>query len=341
MYHTDEHFKLFISNLEKAIDCYQGENDLAAQKDQVERLVALEIEWRKALIRHHWGKFAYVDFLGLIMDKKRNILMARPYFRERNETFQAEISDTIRNRNHRVLYRYHVNYNFIQFVMESRQWDKVRSGRKLVRLYKEIRDLRNELVERNMPLAISEARLFWGKTPRSHLTFMDLVQTSSDGLVSAVDKFCLPYSSVFRAVIIGRIRGNLIEAYSETYLHFYPADKRRLYRAHKAIGKLREATVDFEAVARQVNQDSPDEVVSTAEVMSLVSAAAVVSANALPLHQDEEEAPVNPIDRYPTRVDQSPDIMYEEAQAKQAVRESIQGLTIFEQKLLKLKGMEL
>lgn len=337
-YHTDEHFRQFISNLERAIDCYDGENDIAAQKEQVERLVELESEWRRALVKHRWGKYSYKDFLSLILDKKRNILMARPYFRERNETFQAEISDVIRNRQYRTLYRYHVNYNFIQFVMQSRKW---RKGGELYKLYTKIRAVRKELVERNMPLAISEARLFWGKTPRSHLAYMDLVQLSADGLVSAVDKFCLPYSRVFRAVIIGRIRGNLIEAYSETYLHFYPADKRRLYRAHKAIGRMRETGADFQEIADSVNINSPDDHVTAAEVMSLVTAAAVVSANALPLHEDDEEPPVNPIDRYPTSETKNPDILYEESQARSAVGVAISELTVFEQKLLKLKGVEL
>lgn len=337
-YHTDEHFRQFIGSLERAIDCYEGENDLAAQKGQVERLNALEIEWRRAVVRHRWGKFAYKDFLKLILDEKRNILMARPYFRERNQTFQEEISDVIRNREYRKLYQYHANYNFIQFVMESRKWHP---NGKVAKTYAKIKALRNELVERNMPLAISEARLFWGKTPRSHLTYMDLVQLSADGLVSAIDKFCLPYSRVFRAVIIGRIRGNLIEAYSETYLHFYPADKRRLYRAHKAIGRMREQGHDYQEIANSVNRDSPDDHVTASEVMSLVTAAAVVSANALPLHEDEDEAPVNPIDRYPVQAAQNPDIMYEEHQARETVRQAIEELSVLEQKVLRLKGVEL
>jgi DNA-directed RNA polymerase specialized sigma subunit len=342
MYHNDEHFRLFISNLELAIDRYEGENDTESQKAQIEKLVGLEKDFRKALVRHQWGSFSYKDFLGLILDKKRNILMARPYFRERNEIFQAEISDIIRTRNYRAMYRYHVNFNFIEFVMKSRQWHKVRSGRKLVRIYKEIKAIRRELVERNMPLAISEARLFYSKTPKAHLAYMDMVQIASDGLVSAVDKFVLPYSTVFRAVIIGRIRGNLIESYSETYLHFYPGDKRRIYRAHKAIGQLKDGGhIDYDAVVRIVNLDEEKTLVSTGELINLLSAASVVSANALPLIQEEDDPPVNPIDRYADLNETRPDILLEEEQARDAVSSSIARLTVFERKLFKLKGIDL
>jgi DNA-directed RNA polymerase specialized sigma subunit len=195
-----------------------------------------------------------------------------------------------------------------------------------------------------MPLAISEARLFYGKTPKSHLSYMDMVQIAADGLVSAVDKFCLPYSTVFRAVIIGRIRGNLIEAYSETYLHFYPGDKRRIYRAHKAIGKLRDGgPIDYGHVVSEVNKDDFKDQVEVGELVNLLSAASVVSANALPLHEDtdDSEAPVNPIDRYPTAASAQSDVLYEEAQATNAVKGAIVGLTLFDQKLLRLKGVEL
>jgi hypothetical protein len=111
------------------------------------------------------------------------------------------------------------------------------------------------LIEMNAPLAIAQATKFFKKTPKSHMTRMDLIQVAMEGLASGVDKYVCPYrNKSYRQVLIGRIKGNLIEAYSETMIHFYPSDKRKLYNANKAMREFSvEQQVDFKGLAKRIN----------------------------------------------------------------------------------------
>ena len=212
---TCEHFQTFAKTLKRdnaaKYEDVSNEDLLLFQKDQVEKLVALEKEFREALIECRWGEETYKRFVEHICEERRNILDARPFFRERQTMFTAEISGALKNRDHKSLYKHHINWQFVVFVLNSRKWKKTS---KVYKLSQEIKAMRTELVEMNLPLAISRARIFWSRTPKSHLTHMDLVQISCEGLMSGIDKFCLPFSEAFRAVCIGRITGNMIASYS-------------------------------------------------------------------------------------------------------------------------------
>jgi hypothetical protein len=131
--------------------------------------------------------------------------------------------------------------------------DRGRKKKELARLAKQIWESREKLVERNMPLAINRAKMFWGKVPKADRELMDFVQLAAEGLISAVDKFVLPYRTVFRSVIIGRVTGNMTEASSDTLMHFYPSDKRILYKANLIIH--RHHIDDLDRVAEIINQD--------------------------------------------------------------------------------------
>jgi hypothetical protein len=210
-YH-DDHFKRFTVWLEREIAKY-GVTDgdyYDRQKAQFDKLVALETEFRKTLIEHSKGAATYRAFINLICEEKRNILSARPYFRERQSMFTKYIAKALKKRNEKSLYRFRFNYQFVLFVVNSRKWG-ARSP--ITRLAEEIKQIRTEIVEMNMPLAISRARIFWSRTPKSHLTLMDLIQISSEGLMSGIDKFVPPFNRVFRSVAIGRMTGNFIEHY--------------------------------------------------------------------------------------------------------------------------------
>lgn len=345
---ADPHFKMFAGQLERAIEKYGGVDEIVLverQKRQVETLVALERKFRKALIRHHWGPSVYRSFIKMITEERGNILAARPYFRERQDVFTAKISKALRDRKEKKLYPFAINYQFVRFVMESRNWKGTNVGSKIVKLANQISDLRTEIVEMNMPLAISRARIFWSRTPRSHLSYMDLVQISCEGLMSAVDKFVLPYSKVFRSVAIGRIVGNFIESYSETLVHFYPQDKRKIYRANKSLSKIapeRGDAIDFDRLADEVNRDvESHQKTDSVELSHLVAAASHISSD-IP----EPEIPVNAgmttsIDKYAADVLTQPDTRLENAQAHSRIRDACSNLSMLEQKILRMKGIEL
>jgi DNA-directed RNA polymerase specialized sigma subunit len=212
---STEHFQHFAASLEMATDKYgndglSGKDFLALQKKQIDRLISLEKKFRAALVSHRFGESTYKAFVSLICDQKRNILVARPYFRERQPVFTNRISVALKARDIKAMEKFHFNYQFVCFVMGTRKWGKNSDIHKLA---SEITSVRSEIVEMNLPLAISRARIFYSRTPKAQLSFMDLVQICSEGLMSAIDKFVPPFSKVFRSVIIGRATGYMIENY--------------------------------------------------------------------------------------------------------------------------------
>ena len=210
----DNHFRDFAKVLEGAIAEYGAlteETLLERQCHQMEKLAALEDEFRLTLVGSRYGDEIYKAFISFVCDEKKNILYARPFFRERQVVFTTQIGGALKTRSVECLQKFHINYQFVSFVLAQRRWLK-RS--KVVRLASQISELRNALAIINMPLAISRARIFWSRTPKSQLSYMDLVQICSIGLLSAIDKFVLPFSRVFRSVIIGRCVGDMIESYS-------------------------------------------------------------------------------------------------------------------------------
>lgn len=185
----------------------------ARQKEQFERLWGLEEEFRRRLIAHRWGQGTYQKFLHYITEERRNILAARPFFRERQTMFTKRISRALRKGNVLDLYRFRFNFGFMAFALKAYPWAGPGGSSRIVEIGKELWDLRRQIVEENLPLSINRARIFYGRTPKSHLSLMDEVQASANGMLSAVDKMCPPFTRVFRGVAIGRMVGNMIEDY--------------------------------------------------------------------------------------------------------------------------------
>ncbi len=349
----NEHFKHFAVTLEQHIAKYGKIEDwYKHQKNQVESLILLEKRWRNVVVRHQFGPGAYRKFVKFIAEEKRNILAARPYFRERQEVFAKHISKALKKGpdGAKNLYRFAINYQFILFVMKQRKnWSK-----RILKLAEEIRVLRQAIVEMNMPLAINRARVFYSRTPHSHLSYMDLIQIAAEGLMSGIDKYSPAKrgveAKVFRSTAMGRMGGNFIEEYSETLVHFYPIDKRKIYRGNKLIGKY-STGVDWEKLAKDVNtavkkegeelpevpEDTGHNTTAT-EINDLMAAASTVSADSsLPT---DPEAP-EPITRFAAPESVRPDVQFESSEVNKAMAMAEKKLTVWEKKLLRLKGVRI
>ncbi|CAB4127249.1 SigBFG, RNA polymerase sigma-70 factor, sigma-B/F/G subfamily [uncultured Caudovirales phage] len=346
--YSDDHFRGFTHSLERAIGKYEhlkGDAWTAKQKEQVEALVGYETAFRETLLAHPDCDKAYHEFIRHIKEEKRNILSAHPYFRERAERFSNELAEAIRNDRPSALYPFHFNYLFVKLILARQDW----SGTELPALAAKMRKMRNELVILNMPLAINRTRIFWNRTQRSHMEFMDFVQIAAQGLLAAIDKFCLPYTTVFRSVAIGRMVGNFIENYSETMLHFFPADKRKIYRANKALNRMDRSHIDWDKLVGTINHEAePAFITDKDEIASLLSALSILSATS---KKDEEDSN-NDGSVYETSMDveseysaleseyRRPDDSYEEVERHQIAKEAISKLDLVDQKFLKLKSME-
>lgn len=331
----DEHFLTFGASLEAllATHVYDRDGDKTTrQKSQVEKLIELEKVFRETLISDYRGPGVYKSFVKFIVETRRNILDARPFFRERQETFKGFISPALRLREDKTLYQYNINWQFIAFALRSADFSPKSRVRKAADA---VHAIREELIQSNIPLAISRARIFRGKTQRAHLTYMDLVQISSMGLIAAVDKFVLPYSPVFRSVIIGRAVGDLISSNSETLLHFFPSDRSRIYRSHKA--NRDPETPDWQACVDAINIDSDEKHKATIdEVQVLMLAASHISMDATTGNDEVQRVH----DSYAADESSRPDLQVEAAEVRQRLYESISStLNVFERKVLSLKGL--
>jgi hypothetical protein len=353
----NEHFRTFAVTLEDHIAKYGTVKDwYKLQKQQVEELISLETRFRKKLIKHQYGKWAYRRFIEFITTEKKNILAARPYFRERQETFAKKISKALKERDVEKLATFAINYQFILFVVALQPRGNGWGAKSpIVRFADKIRLLRQTIVEMNMPLGISRARVFYSRTPKSHLSYMDEIQIAAEGMMSGVDKYAPDEYGVdpkqFCATMIGRMTGNFIEEYSETLIHFYPVDKRKIYRANKLVGG-HTGGVDFDKLADQVNvgikkgKDGEEEEVvvdeqhktNGPEIADLMAAASCVSADSsLPTDPDAPE----PITRFAAPESTRPDVMVEKSDAMSLMVSAEKQLSIFERKLLRLKGVRL
>lgn len=350
-YNNQKDFQEFAKSMKAIIDRYTGKKKLASDShfEQVTKLLALEKLFLKTLNADPAGLGIYQEFIRSIVFDRGNILTARPYFRERQKKFSKYISPALKKEDAAELSKYHVNYQFAAFVIKHAQ-----PPLKLILspIVRQIKNLRNEIVELNMPLAINRARVFFSRTHRSHLTYMDLVLVAATGLIHGVDKYCPDEDGTvnpkqFRSTIIGVMGGLMILSSSETTLHFFPQDRRKLYRANKIIGKLG-PLIDFQEIADAVNIDPIDMIgtdfvknpTNADEIAEILAAASTVSADSLSGSNDSNfDLRPEPITRFAAPDSCRPDVQTQERNDTQVLFNAMNGLSIFEQKLLRLKGV--
>jgi hypothetical protein len=331
----DKDFSRFHDALKRQLAAYgfpapgtKGHNEF--QKVQVERLAELEVALRDALVAHRWGKASYVRFVKHVCDDRRNILSARPYFRERQVVFAGPISDALKARDWRALQKFHPNYNFFEVAMSCRKWPL---GSPVWRLFCQMKRHRKELVIANLPLAINRGHKFYNCAvkSRSSLSSMDIVDTFAEGLISGVDKYVGKWAPVWRSVAIGRMVGFGIDENSATILHFYPPDRRRIYRFNKARAASPDAP--FEAVLEAVNAGA-ESAASPSELAELAAASsAPVSADA-PLDEDGKRSLS---DSFAAPEEWRPDVALEAKERAETARRAWLSLTPFERKVVSIR----
>ena len=330
-----EQVRDFAHSLRLKINSYkhiQGRDRTEVQKEQVEKLVMLEESFRKAVENDPLGDKAYECFLEHIINVKKNILTSRVYFRERRDFFSKFVSPAIKDRDIARLKTFHMNYWWIRMICTD-----LPMGEECQKIFREIKDLRAEIATVNLPLAISRARMFWSKTPKSHLTYLDLVSICAEGLMSAIDKFADTYSHVYRSVIIGRCSGNMIGNYSQTMLHFYPNDRKIIYRAARFRSKHVEGSYSVEDMVADINGEEKP-IVSVDSIVDLVAAASHVSADC-EMATDEDGEACSSISKYAAPDNLRPDNLVEEAEATSIMRAAIRKLPLIQRKVLALKGI--
>lgn len=248
----DELFITFIKEMDSLIK-ENEKKDTKQTKNLMNKLIALEKEFKKELLSTPQGESIYEDFMAYILDDidgKGNMLSARVYFRERQDTFSKKMYSAFHEKNPKKLHIFKINYKFCIWSLNKYKGQK---RKKLLNIVNEIENLRKVIFEKNMPLAVNRANLFWRNTSSNSLTYMDLIQNASEGLLIAIDKFVPAKNKItnnreFNGVSIGKMTLEMQENSSQTLVKLPPKEKRILYRTKKAKQKTtisREEVVDF------------------------------------------------------------------------------------------------
>src|ERR1035437_8771336 len=312
--------------------------DGTTQKQQFEELVSAERLFHEIVLSYRISTEMYKRFIQLIRISNNNILSARPYFRESSDTFSAKITPALKSKDPEALKEFNINFHFVKFCKDSwiGLWPK-----KLEAVYRRVERARTVLVQNNMPLAVNRAKIFYRKTPKGHLSFVDMIEISAMGLCAGIDKYTGEFKKNFVGVCIGRIVGNLIDAYSETVMHFYPSDRRVLYRANSIRG--RQGITDISELTAAVNSSFAADLlegktapkpVTVTELAYLMSAASLVSSDS---NMGEEGFGV--YSYTPDQAESAEDVLGRKQQVSQMAGLA-RRLPILNQKVLRLKGIE-
>lgn len=352
---TDPHFQFFYQQIaeHKKIKyaSLSSEDRLEQQYRQLKTLIDLEQEFVACLNETRYAPTVYQSFINFICNQKQNISAARPYFRESKFVFAKKISPIFKTRDAAALHSSNFKFNckFITFVMNHRTWGK---NSPLSKKYNDIKKIRNEIVELNLPLAVSQAKIFWKSTPESHLSYMDVIQLQVQGLLSGVDKFLpqdrkslshekrLAAYRKFRPTVIGFMTRDRMVAYSQNILHFYTKDRKILYRANKLLREF-QSDEDVSRLTDMINLYLGDsEKTSESEVKELVAANCMMSVSAT-VKISGREVDTEDFSMIEDDPESRPDCMFEKTDAMNALQKAINGLPPLEYKFLKMKGIKL
>lgn len=310
---------------------------LSDQQLQLEELFELEKSFRDTLIEVPEGRKMYSKFMDFIFDVKGNTLSSRVYFREKQDTFTNKISPAFKKKNSALLYTFRINYQFMKWVIDRYKGPK---QRRLSFLFKSVINLRKRICEDNLPLAINRAKIFWSKVPNSHLEYMDIVQTSAEGLMTAIDKFVPPYKSVFRSVAIGRMTLNMLTDHNATTVKLSPNDKRILYRANNA--KSKEGLTEMADILAYVKQSFPN--ATTKKLEMIINAGIQDISIDEPLADPEKGTTFEASLKIDANISENltakilnPEEIVVSDDIKKHIIELIRNLSIIEEKIVRLK----
>lgn len=337
----DRHFQNLARQIKDVIEDNEGCID--DQKEHVERLMQLELNFREDIKKYSKGLEAYNKFIKYITIEVGNMLTAKSYFREVAADY-TKISEKMKNKDAKGLMTFHPNYSMIQFIVEN--WGGPLPKR-VQSTYNKFLESRRELIENNLPLAINRAMIFYRKTPKNHLTLLDFIGICTCGLAIGIDKYVGKYTPVWRSVCIGRMVGFMIDEYSKTFIKMYPSDQKILYRTKALKYKLQIENIKTLAKAvndsfyedQKLGKPCPHLPIPEETIRGLLNSSGYVSADSVSPDSEDEEG----VSVYDYAFNEE-DNVEEKVEYIDSVRKiSSMGayLTVLERKVIRLKGVSI
>lgn len=298
--------------------------------DMLNELSSLEVKFFKRIKYVNGGRQTYRDFIHMISRDKENLIVARKFFREREDAFKGKIYKAIMKKNVNDLLQYKANFLMCVFVMEK----LTIKDKRLALLFDKITKLRSNIIQSYLHFAINRAKSF-NTGANYNVDFNDLVQIANEALISAVDKFVIDEnSSTFRAMVIGRMTAGLIASGDQALcVTFGPQASRRLYQVKRLLEKQSDLSISEISAALDVSEE---------EISAIINASSVSSLDADLGDGNDGDAPsITLKDFIPAPPDSYSD-PYEQVEHADIIRkiyEQFQNLTVLEQKILRLKGV--
>jgi DNA-directed RNA polymerase specialized sigma subunit len=210
-------------------------NGLDIQKNLLNDLYSRECQFRDILGKSRVGNETYSAFVKFIMEEQGNSLKSRIYFRERQNVFSSKVAKALKGNDIEAIKKFKINYQFCRWVINRKNPKLPKS---LTKLYDKIVELRKNVCEQSLPSAIHKSKIFYYGVSHSQLSYMDMIQLSTEGLLTAIDKFELPYQDNFGNVVYGRMTLQVADAHNDTMLKIPANDRRILQRVKRARQKF-------------------------------------------------------------------------------------------------------
>lgn len=343
----DKEFKKLTKRINNCIISNKLDINLGTQEDQVKRLVDLENRFKSTLHSLPECKRMYLKFINFILLKNGNVLSCRPYFREKVKILHKYIYKCIKEKNIDQLMTYSINFQFIQFIIDS--WEG-RIPQQLQVDYEAFIEARRVLIENNIPLAINRANIFYLKTikaKKNDLDLLDLINICVRGLMSGIDKYSGDYTPVWRSVCIGMMVGLMIRKYSESSFYLTPTEKKILYRVN--ILRFRENIEDMEVIVKKINEGLHKDAkkykvkkvkqVNTEDITNLINSFSQESNGNSKTNDSMDDYFNDRMNSFASdfRVEEE----VEKAQAIGRMIEKLHNLNFMELKIIRLKGVDI
>ena len=291
--------------------------------EELDKLFSLENEFRTILSSSKKGIGVYSSFIKYITNEERNILAARIFFREREETFSKKIPNIIRNNNAKALSEFSINYKFIYWAINK---PNMPQKKKAIKIFNEIVSIRQKIVEQSIPLIINRSRLYQARTRKFKDDALEFIQSATEGFLSAIDKYTPPTTSNFNGVAIGWMQAKLMSDSLEGFVKLSVKEKRILYRINLAI--YRHGFKDINRILAFVKESYPKVDRETIEAIMMASTE-LSSIDNMQSSDLEQEG-------YLKYTDNEDNIITDDLNKK--LYAAISKLSVIEQKVLKLKG---
>ncbi len=326
--------KVYLREIQSEISKKKAEDILLT----LNKLFQLEKDFAKRVQSTAAGRKVYFKFIKFINKGRGGIKAARSYFRSRQDTFKDTVNVAIRTNVPSLMYHIPINYNFCTYTLEN--IDKVNKDGKTINIevikdlfntFSQIKALREEIITKHLYLSLSRAKVFSNNSYNSQ-SFEDLIQIANIGLITAVDKYVLETdTSNFHRVAIGFMMKSLINDGDDAGdVSIGADDRKKLYSIRRILSIFPDATTDYIAETLEIEESTVKDLLSATFKKSLDDFASEdKDIRIVDIFHNEDLQEMDQYDKV------------EDNDSKSKISNVLHSLSIFERKVLALKGVKI